>query len=229
MTSRASASLTLFALLALCGCAIPGIRWADTAIPGPPLVTGEPTRQAQRCDIARGPSPWASTGGFPHCDIAFRSASGAHVDALKLREQISGALPRALPLRPHLEQFSDEYRGRLFKVREQRYALYLVAVQPAVVVGVPAQNPESSCTAVGWTKCFYAVEAHQTYRPYGSFSVYYTVRPPVRSGSFVWVPDWQSDSVSLPSESATFALTNGSFTIHLVQRGGVWQVDGQRP
>ena len=109
------------------------------------------------------------------------------------------------------------------------YALYLVAVNPAVVVGVPLTSGYGSCNSPGWTKCFYAVESRQLEQGsarHSSFVVYYNSLPPVRDGSFVLVPEWQTDSVPLPADRAVTTLGEKGKGVSLVQRNNAWHVSG---
>lgn len=214
----------------LCACSITGIRREETEIAGPPLATGQPTRQVHRCDIATAHSPWASTGNFNRCDVAFRGGNGVHIDAFGVQRDISAALPRALPLRPLLEQFRNSAVSSKGSV--DRYTLYVVAVNPTVVVGVPNKRGDSSCFAPGWTKCFTAVENYQQDQRYAarsSFTVYYNTRPPVRDGSFVLVPEWNNPSTPLPSENPTATFVEKATSITLEQRDGTWRVSGAGP
>lgn len=218
-------SIALISVLLASGCSIPGIRWEATGIPGPPLATGEPTNQVHRCDVVTAQSPWASNGGFNRCDVAFRSDNGVQIDAFKVQGDISAALPSAIPLRPLLEQFPKEARSATGKINS--YTLYLVALNPIVVVGVPDKPGDTGCFAPGWTKCFTAQEYYkldQRYARRSSFTVYYNTSPPTRDGSFVLVPEWKSDSASLSTEKQVVTLSGNGKTIVLVQSGSTWQV-----
>lgn len=214
----------------LCACSIPGIRWEETDIAGPPLASGQQTKQVHRCDIATAHSPWASTGHFSRCDIAFRSDDGVHIDAFGVERDISAALPRALPLRPLLEQFRSSTRGAISPI--ERYTLYLVAVNPVVVVGVPSKPGDVSCFSPGWTKCFTVVENYQLDQRYAqrsSFTVYYNTRAPVRNGSFVLIPEWKNAFMLLSTEIPAAIFSEKGATITLVQRENTWQVSGSKP
>lgn len=219
-----------FSAILVCACSIPGIRWEETDIEGPPLATGERTRQVHRCDIATAHSPWASTGNFNKCDVAFRGGDGVHIDAFGVQRDISAALPRALPLRPSLEQFRNSTHSLNTPI--ERYTLYLVTVNPIVVVGIPNKPGDRHCFAPGWTKCFTAVEDYrsdQRYAQRSSFTVYYNTHPPVRNGSFVLVPEWQNPSMPLPSENPTATFVEKAMSITLEQRDGTWRVSGSPP
>jgi hypothetical protein len=211
----------LISAVLLSACSIPGLRWEDSEVAGPPLASGQATRQFQRCTST--PSPWAPTGRSSRCDIEFRSANGVRVDALLIARDVSAALPRALPLRPLLQQFRSTARASGPTVG---YTLYLVAVNPAVVVGVPEQLGDATFSAPGWTKYFAAQEysePNQRYSRPASFRVYYNTPPPVRAGSFVFVPEWQTESVPLSIEKQVASFSEKGTTITLVQRGDTWQ------
>jgi len=222
--------IALVVALLLCACSIPGIRWEDTDISGPPLASGQPTKQARRCDVVTSQSGWASGGAYNRCDIAFRSDDGTQIDVFGVQRNISEALPRALPLRPLLEQFRSANHGSAKPYQD--YWLYLVAVNPAVVIGVPKKPGDPYCSAPGWTKCFNATELHrldQRYAQRTNFTVYYNTHPPVRDGAFVLVPEWQNESILLPAErpAATFSEKGTTFT--LVQRENTWRLSGSKP
>jgi hypothetical protein len=222
--------IALISAMLMCACSIPSVRWTATDVAGPPLASGKPTKQVHRCDVVTAQSPWASTGGFNRCDIAFRSDDGVQIDAFGVQRDISAALPRALPLRPLLEQFRSTTRGSNGPI--ERYTLYLVAVNPIVVVGIPDKPGDASCLAPGWTKCFAAVENYpldQRYAQRSSFTVYYNTRPPVRNGSFVLVPEWQTTSMPLHTERQTATFGERGTTITLVQRENTWQTSGSTP
>ena len=217
----AAACVAVISALLLCACSIPGFLWEATDITGPPLASGQPTKQFNRCTTT--PSPWAPTGRSSSCEIEFRSGNGVRVDALGIVRDISAALPRALPLRPLLQQFRSTTRASGSTVG---YTLYLVAVNPAVVVGVPEQRGDASRSAPGWTKYFTAREYDEpnqrNSRP-ASFRVFYNTPPPVITGSFVFVPEWQTDSVPLSTEKQVTSFSEKGTTITLVQRGDTWQ------
>lgn len=204
-------------------CSIPGLGWEDSEVAGPPLASGQATRQVQRCTTT--PSPWAPTGRSSRCDIEFRSANGVRVDALGIARDISAALSRALPLRPLLQQFRSTTRATSGPTID--YTLYVVAINPVIVVGVPYQYWEAPLSAPGWTKYFTAQEydePNQRFSRPASFRVYYNTPPPVRAGSFVFVPEWQTDSVPLSIEKQVASFSEKGTTITLVQRGDTWQL-----
>lgn len=218
----AAACIAVISALLLGACSIPGFLWEATEITGPPLASGQPTKQFNRCTTT--PSPWAPTGRSSRCDIEFRSANGVRVDALGIARDISAALSRALPLRPLLQQFRSTTRATSGPTIE--YTLYVVAINPVIVVGVPYQPGEAPLSAPGWTKYFTAQEydePNQRYSRPASFRVYYNNPPPVRAGSFVLVPEWQTDSVPLSTEKQVTSFSEKGTTITLVQRGDTWQ------
>lgn len=221
--------ITVFFALFVCACSVPGIRWEDTDIAGPPLASGNPTKQIRRCDAVTHHG-WASGGTYNRCDVAFRSDDGTQIDAFGVQVDISEALPRALPLQPLLEQFRSANRGSAKSF--QGYWLYLIAVNPAVVIGIPQKMGDPYCSSPGWTKCFTATELYQMedrHARRANFTVYYNTHPPVREGAFVLVPEWKSDSMHLPAErsAVTFSEKGTSFT--LVQRDSTWQISGPKP
>jgi hypothetical protein len=216
--------------LLLSACSIPGVRWKDAEVVGPPLASGQPTKQVHRCDVVTAHSPWASTGHFNRCDIAFRSDTGVQIDAFAIQREISAALPRALPLRPLLEQFKNSTAGMKGSTLSENYALYLVAVSPAVVVGVPSKNGDLNCSGPSWTRCFTVVEndhVDQRYSRRSDFAVHYNTRAPVRNGAFILIPEWQGDSAPLPAEVQSAKFSHGGSTVDLVQRDGEWHVSGR--
>jgi hypothetical protein len=226
----AAKCVALLSALLISACSIPGIRWEATETKGPPLASGQPTKQVHRCNVVTAHSPWASTGGFNRCDIAFRSDNGIQIDAFGVQRDISAALPRALPLRPLLQQFRSTTRNASGPI--QQYTLYLVAVNPVVVVGVPDKPGDAYCSAPGWTKCFSVTETYQPEQRYSqpiSFKVYYNTHPPVRSGSFVLVPEWQNASIELSTERQAATFTEKGAAITLVQRESTWQTSGSNP
>ena len=221
----AAGCVAVVSALLLGACSIPGIRWEVTEVAGPPLASGHPTKQVKRCDVVTARSPWASTGGFNRCDIAFRSDDGVQIDAFGVQRKIGEALPRALPLRPLLKQFRSTTRGSSSPI--ERFTLYLVAVNPVVVVGIPDKPGDRSCFAPGWTKCFTAIENYQLVDQYAtptSFTVYYNTPPPVRNGSFVLVPEWETASFPLSTEGQSATFNEKGTTITLVQRESSWQI-----
>lgn len=226
------AGFAMVAAIALCGCSIPGIRWEDTGIVGPPLASGEPTKQIHRCDVVTASSPWASSGSFNRCDVAFRSVSGFQVDANRVQSAISTSLPNAIPLRPQLRLLKKTEVSKASNAPRVAYALYLVALNPIVVVGIPAKGHEQSCFTPGWKACFSAVESLQPedrYAQRSSFAVHYTSHPPVRGGSFVLIPESASDSVPLPIDQLVATIDVQGKKIQLVQRGNTWQIEKTAP
>lgn len=222
--------VAVISALLMCACSIPGIRWEDTDIVGPPLGNGQPTKQMHRCDVVTAHSPWASTGHFNRCDVAFRSDDGIQIDAFGVQRDISAALPRVLPLQPLLEQFRSANHGSAKPFQD--YWLYLVAVNPVVVIGVPKKPGDSFCSAPGWTKCFTVTELYQLDQRYArrtSFTVYYNTHPPIRDGAFVLVPEWQNASMPLPTERPTATFSEKGMVFTLVQRENTWRVSGSKP
>lgn len=220
--------IAVISALLLCACSIP--RWEDTDVLGPPLASGEPTKQVNRCDAATAHSPWASGASRNRCDVAFRSGDGTQIDAFGVQLRISEALPRALPLQPLLEQFrSVNHRSaKPF----QDYWLYLVAINPVVVIGVPKKLGDRYCSAPGWTKCFTATELYQLDQRYAertNFTVYYNTRPPVRDDAFVLVPEWKNDSMPLSAERPEVTFSEKGTVFTLVQRENTWQLSGSKP
>lgn len=225
-----SRCIAVVSVLFLCGCSIPGIRWEDTDILDPPLASGQPTKQVHRCDVVTSHSGWASTGHFNRCDVAFRSGDGTQVDAFGVQRNISAALPRALPLKPLLEQFRSANRGSSKSFQD--YWLYLVAINPVVVIGVPKKSGDPFCSAPGWKKCFTATELYQLDQRYAqrtSFTVYYNAQPPVRDGAFVLVPEWQNESVPLSAEEPIATISDKGMVLTFVQRGNTWRLSGSKP
>lgn len=213
----------------MCACSIPGIRWEETDILGPPLASGQPTKQVHRCDAVTAHT-WGSGGTYNRCDVAFRSSDGTQIDAFGVQGSISAALPRALPLQPLLEQFRSANHGSATPYRN--YWLYLVAVNPVVVIGVPKNPGDPFCSAPGWTKCFTATELYQLDQRHArrtNFTVYYNIHPPVRDGAFVLVPEWQTESMHLPAEIPTATFSEKGTTFTLVQREKTWRLSGLKP
>ncbi len=220
----------LISVLLLSACSIPGIRWQVTDTKGPPLTSGQSTKQVRRCDVVTAQSPWASNGGFSRCDIAFRSDDGVQISAFEVQRDVSASLALALPLRPLLQQFRAP--GRASNGLPERYTLYVVALNPIVVVGMPNKPGEAIDSGPGWTKSFTAAEYYQSGQRYvvGSyFTVFYNTHPPVRNDSFFLVPSWQIASVPLSTEMQTATFSEKGITITLVQRSNTWQISGSKP
>ena len=210
--------------LLISACSIPGIRWSDTGIAGPQLANGQATNQFRRCDVHTAHSGWASTGHFNRCDIAFRSADGTHVDAPAVQNEIGASLPRATPLRPHLRQFAGAQTGQGANV--ERFSLYLLAVNPVVVIGVPKSKSDPDCGA-GWTMCLSVVEHYKLDHrnaDRAAFAVYFNVAPPVRPGSFLLAPATKQDSTPIPTDASTHDFRIGTVAFTLLQQGGTWRL-----
>ena len=219
----ATAFVAIISALLLGACSITGLRWEDSDVAGPPLASGQATRQVQRCTTT--PSPWAPTGHSSSCYIEFRSADGVHVDAFSVQRDISAALPRALPLMPLLKQFRDKTRATSGST--VRYTLYVVAVNPTIVVGIPEESGDSYYLGAMWKEYFLVRELdepNQRGAQPAEFRVRYNTTPPIRPGSFVLVPEWQSNSVALSAEKQSASFSEKGTTITLVQRGDTWQL-----
>lgn len=218
----AAACVAVISALLLAACSITGLRWEDSDVAGPPLASGEATRQVRRCTTT--PSPWAPTGHSSSCYIAFRSADGVHVDALNVQRDISAALPRALPLMPLLKESRNKTRAT--SGTTVGYTLYVVAVTPTIVVGIPEESGDSYYLGAMWKEYFLAREhdePNQRGAQPAEFRVRYNIPPPVRPGSFVLVPEWQTNSISLSTEKQAASFSEKGTTITLVQRGNTWQ------
>jgi hypothetical protein len=221
---------TVFAAaLLVSACTIPGIRWFDSDISGPPLASGQPTKQVRRCDVVTSQSPWASTGHFNKCDVGFRSIDGSHVDAFAVQREISASLPHAKELQPLLAEFRSTKLGS--SKTKQDYWLYLVAVNPVVVIGVPRKPIDPYCSSPGWTKCFTVTDPFKGGNKYDrltSFDVRFNTSPPITEGAFVLVPEWQIVSTPLTIDKLEVTIKENGLALSIMQRDNTWRISSSK-
>lgn len=218
--------LVAFSALALLltSCSVRSPIWSDSGELGPPLTNGSASRQVKRCDMVR--ITMSPTGGTT-CQYAFQSADGTLIPFGEVHTEIGKSLALASQLRPHLQDFRKQYQTNPTKwVRYQNYLLYIVALRPTIIVGVPVDSSSARCAAPGGSECFRISD------PKGwsghAFSgwttgVYYSRRPPVVAGSFAYIPESNSESVELPADSHQVTLTVANNHFNLVSVNGVWQ------
>ncbi len=205
------------------GCGIPRLYWSETDMAGPPLTTGEPTKQFDRCDITR--SEGLFPGGGIRCDHAFKSKSGVHVDFSQIANEIGQAMTYSNHLRPYMYKPTPETTQ--VPRRSPELGLYLVAVNPIVVVGITQKNyGEGHCSAQGGRDCFNVSELYvqDRYAQRVSFGVHYKRLPFLREQSFAWIPSSKGDSITLPADGSEVVLAHPTGSIRLIGSDGFWRL-----
>ncbi len=217
--------MAILSALAFTGCGIPRIYWSETDMAGPPVATGEQTKQFNRCDITSSGISFSPNGGGIRCDYSFKSKSGVHVDFPQITNEISHGMTFSSHLRPYMHKPTPE------TTQERRYSpelgLYLVALNPTVVVGIPAKNyGEGRCSAIGGRDCFNVTELYvqERYAQRTSFGVHYKRQPFVREQSFVWIPSLKQDSIPLPSDGSEVVILHPAGSIRLIGSEGFWRL-----
>jgi hypothetical protein len=218
-------STVVLLTFAFAGCGIPRLYWSETDMAGPPLTTGEPTKQFNRCDVTSSGSPFSPTGGGIRCDHAFKSKSGVHVDFSQAANEIGHAMTYSSHLRPYMHKPTPETTQ--VPRRSPALGLYLVAVNPIVVVGIPQKTyGEGSCSAQGGRDCFNVSELYvqDRYAQRVSFGVHYKRLPFLREQSFAWIPSLKGDSITLPADGAEAVLAHPTGSIRLIGSDGYWRL-----
>jgi hypothetical protein len=211
--------------LAFAGCGIPRFYWSETDMAGPPLTTGESTKQFDRCDITPTGSPFSPNGGGIRCDHAFKSKSGVHIDFPQLANEIGHSLTHSSHLRPYMYKPTPETTQS--PRHSPQLGLYLVALNPTVVVGIPAKDyGEGGCSALGGRDCFNVAELYvqNRYGQRASFGVHYKRLPFVREQSFAWIPSLKADSIPLPADGTEVVLAHPTGSIRLISSNGFWRL-----
>lgn len=211
--------------ISLTACAVRSPVWSDSDEAGPPLTSGAPTRQVQKCDVA-------SIQLFPAsrtCEYAFASQDGTHVSFAELHREVSNSLGLASQLRPHLIEFRKQYQPSQIKwVRYPDFRLYVIALRPTVIVAVPASSHLSAgCYAPGGKECFRISDPRGWNGPTfsgWSTGVYYSKRPPVVDGAFAYIPATNAEAVDLPVDQRAVNLGTIGRELKLVNMDGLWQI-----
>lgn len=205
-------------------CSVRSPIWSDSGEIGPPLTNGSTTRQVNRCDMVR--VTMSPTGGTT-CQHAFEAEGGSRITFGEIYSEIGNSLALASQLRPYLTDFRAQYQKSPAKlVKHQNFLLYIVALRPTIVVGVPVASSSARCSAPGGSECFMLSD------PKGwsghafsgwSTGVYYSKRPPVIVGSFAYIPESNNESVELPVDSPVVTLSFADRHFNLANVNGVWQ------
>jgi hypothetical protein len=206
-------------VIVLTGCALTSPVWSDAKVDGPPLVGGGKTTVVQKCTypVIQG---FPASGSGISCAYAFSTGTEL-IEYWKLSEQINQALSLASPLHPFLKEFRKQYQPNAARyITYQRYKLYLVAVVPAVLVGVPITDKEwNSCSGSFDTGCFY-VGSEETMDTH----IFYRQVPPVRPDSFWFVAESGMEAASLPDEAQSAAIAVRNLTITLKRDSNGWRL-----
>ena len=155
---------------------------------------------------------------------------GTHTSFGELKTEVERSLALAPQLRPHLTEFRKQYQLDPIKwVRYPQYRLYIVALRPTVIVGVPATSTLSHECYTHISKCFTVSDPRGWSESRQSFSgwtggVYYGERPPVVAGAFAYVPAANAEAVNLPAEQPEVILHLANREIKLVNTNGLWQI-----
>jgi hypothetical protein len=215
----------VFVILMCAACGIPRINWSETDMTGPPTVAGESTKQFNRCDITSSGSPFSTSGGGIRCDHAFKSKTGVHVDFSQIGNEIGHAMTFSSHLRPYMRKPTAEMTQ--VPRHSPELGLYLVALNPTVVVGIPAKNyGEGRCSAVGGRDCFNVTELYvqERYAQRTSFGVHYKRLPFVREQSFAWIPSMKQDSIPLPIDGSEVVIVHPTGSVRLIGNEGFWRL-----
>jgi hypothetical protein len=222
-----STALVLISMFALTSC-LSVKPWEEKG-KGPPLLTGEETVVMRRC-IQRS-AAFNPRGYYTECDQAFRTPDKALIDTIQVSTSIGKKLPLATPIQSQLEQFRTSYPPNS-KSPQKSYILYLAALRPAVVIGVPQQRGEYICSITRPENCFTVSEdlpsGSSKHASRSSFRVNFKEPPPIRDGSFVFVPDWDRSSTDLDTSKQSVTLTHQGQTIIVNQENGLWKVQLQK-
>jgi hypothetical protein len=219
-------TLGVFIPFLITACSLRSPVWSESGQSGPPLAHGSPTRQVEKCDFAK---IELFPAGGKACAYAFASKDGVMIPFGDVHQEVEKSLPMATQLRPLLRNYRAQYQKDPKKwTPYPTYRLYLVALRPTLVIGIP-MNPDESgnCNALGGQECFRIGDPGE--RAVGSFSgwsfgLYYSKLPPVRTGSFAYVPKWGTESVEIPVDRPRFSLLAGDQEIVLAQVNGLWQL-----
>lgn len=206
-------SLTVWVLgaILLAGCAMPTSA-PDIEIAGPPLISGKKTK----AEYSKCRSYIAGT----HCEHSFWDGEGTVITTGELARQIVPSLALAKPLHPYIKAYQKQYQPNAASyIRYQRYKLYLVALRPTVIVGVPVKALEETCYGSFETGCFYvgSKETMDAFLHFGKL-------PPVRSGSFWFLPESGMESTALPDDAKSVTTHFNGIKIVMSQDGGYWRL-----
>lgn len=211
--------LLVTSVITLAGCAVTSPVWSDAKVAGPQLASGGKTSVVQKCtfSVIQG---FPTSGSGVSCAYAFSTGTGL-IEYWKLFAQIDQALSLATPLHPFLKEFRKQYQpNEAHYIKYQKYKLFLVAVVPAVIVGVPISDKEwDSCQGAFYTGCSNvgSKETMDTLIHYGQL-------PPVRPGSFWFIPESGMESTPLPDEAQSASIAFRNSTITLVSDGNIWRI-----